>query len=72
MKLIRVARNAFEASLTISAEATSARTIGRPSSAYSAATRSPSASAKAPITTRSGCMKSRTAVPSARNSGFDT
>ena len=33
---------------------------------------SPSSSANAPITIRSGSMKSRTAVPSAVNSGFET
>ena len=69
---IFVARKAFEASLTISALGTSVRRIGHSKPSYSAATRSPSASRSAPITTRSGCMKSAIAVPSRRNSGFDT
>jgi hypothetical protein len=41
MNEIFVARNAFDASLIISALATSVRTIGAPSGLYSAATRSP-------------------------------
>ena len=72
MNETRVIRNAFAASLIISAEWTSARTIGASMPACSASTASPSASSKAPTTIRSGCMKSRTAVPSAVNSGFDT
>ena len=74
MKEILVARKAFEASFTISALATSVRTIGPPSGSYNAATRSPNAceSGSAPTTTRSGCMKSWIAAPSLRNSGFDT
>ena len=74
MNEIFVARKAFEASLIISALATSVRTIGAPSGSYSAATRSASdsESSSAPTTTRSGCMKSSTAVPSFRNSGFET
>ncbi len=43
MKEIFVARKAFEASLIISALATSVRTIGPPSGSYSAATRSTNA-----------------------------
>ena len=72
MKEIRVIRKAFAASLIISAELTSQRTIGPSIASYSAATASASASSSAPITIRSGFMKSRTALPSARNSGFDT
>ena len=72
MKLIRVIRNALAASLIISAEATSTSTIGASSGSYSAATAAASASVNAPTTTRSGFMKSRTAVPSERNSGFET
>ena len=49
MKLMRVIRNAFEASLTISAEATSMRTTGASMPSCSAATASPSASSNAPI-----------------------
>jgi hypothetical protein len=72
MKLILVARNAFAASLIISAEATLVRTTGASNPSYNAATRSPEASSSEPITIRSGCMKSSTALPSERNSGFDT
>ena len=74
MNEIFVARNAFEASLIISALATSARRMLAPSGAYSASTRSANSSERssAPITTRSGFMKSWTAVPSLRNSGFET
>ena len=72
MNEIRVIRNAFAASLIISAEFTSQRTIGAPSGSYSAATASPSAASNAPTTTRSGWRKSSTACPSARNSGFET
>ena len=71
MKLTRVMSAAFEASFTISADATSVRTTRASIPSWSAATTSASASSKAPITIRSGCMKSRTAVPSAVNSGFD-
>jgi hypothetical protein len=74
MKEILVARKAFEASLIISALGTSVRTIGPPSGAYSASTRSakPFEPSSAPTTTRSGCMKSATADPSFRNSGLET
>ena len=74
MNEILVARKALEASLIISALATSVRTIGPPSGSYSAATRSAKAAERssAPTTTRSGCMKSSTAEPSLRNSGLDT
>ena len=72
MKLIRVIRAAFAASLIISAEATSQRTTGASIPRWSSSTASPSASSKAPITIRSGCWKSRIAVPSAVNSGFET
>ena len=74
MNEIFVARKAFEASLTISAEATSVRTISPPSAGRASATSSAAHSepGSAPITTRSGCMKSATAVPSLRNSGQET
>ena len=74
MNEIFVARKAFEASLTISALATSVRTIG----AVERLVQRGDAVAEllrlgaAPTTTRSGCMKSSTAVPSLRNSGFET
>jgi hypothetical protein len=72
MNEIFVARNALDASLTISAERTSVRTSGASSGAYSSATASPAQSPSSPTTTRSGCRKSRTAEPSLRNSGQDT
>ena len=69
-----MARKAFEASLTISALATSVRTIGAAERLVKrrdavGTTAEPSA---APTTMRSGFMKSSTAVPSLRNSGFET
>ena len=72
MNEMRVISAAFAASLIISAEATSERTTGASIPSCSAATASPSASSNAPTTIRSGSMKSRTAVPSAVNSGFET
>ena len=54
------------------AEFTSQRTMGPSSPSYSVATDAASASSNAPTTMRSGFMKSRTARPSARNSGFET
>ena len=72
MNEMRVISAAFAASLIISAEATSERTIGASIPACRAAITSPAASSKAPITIRSGSMKSFTAVPSAVNSGFET
>ncbi len=72
MNEMRVIRAAFAASLIISADATSARTIGRLDARRGGlTTASASSSAKAPTTIRSGCMKSRTAVPSAVNSGLE-
>ncbi len=71
MNEILVARNAFEASLIISDEVTSVRTMFSAIGAYSSAMRSAIAGSSAPITTRSGSAKSRTAVPSRRNSGFE-
>ena len=73
MKEILVARNAFDASLIISAEATSVRTTGPSSSPYSFATASAAHGdcASEPTTTRSGFMKSATAEPSFRNSGLE-
>ena len=72
MKLIRVISAAFAASLIISAEATSQRTTGPSIPRCSASTASPSSSSKEPITIRSGCWKSRIALPSAVNSGLET
>ncbi len=71
MKEMRVIRAAFAASLIISADATSERTTGASIPRWSSSTASPSASSNAPTTIRSGSMKSRTAVPSAVNSGFE-
>ena len=71
MNEIRVISAAFAASLIISAEATSACTTGASIPRWSSSTASPSAASKAPITIRSGSMKSLTAVPSAVNSGFE-
>ena len=75
MKLILVARKALEASLIISALETSVRTIGASERLVDRRDRvAPPTrrSASAPITTRSGSMKSLTAVPSRRNSGQET
>ena len=72
MNEIRVISAAFAASLIISAEATSDRTTGASMPRWSPSTASPSASSNAPTTIRSGSMKSRTAVPSAVNSGLET
>jgi hypothetical protein len=72
MNEMRVISAAFAASFVISADATSARTIGASIAAWSSATASASAASKAPMTIRSGSMKSVIAVPSAVNSGFET
>ena len=72
MNEILVARNAFDAYLIISALAGSVRTTVAFRSVYSASTAAPSASSSAPITIRSGSMKSAMARPSRRNSGLDT
>ena len=72
MNEIRVTRAAFAASLIISADATSLRITGASMPACSSSITSPSAASNAPITIRSGCRKSFTAVPSAVNSGFET
>ena len=71
MKLIRVISAAFAASLIISADGTSQRTTGPSMPRCSSSTASPSSVSNDPITIRSGCWKSRMAVPSAVNSGFD-
>ena len=72
MNEILVARKAFEPYLIISADATSVRMTGASRSAYRSATAWPSASSDAPMTIRSGSMKSASARPSRRNSGFET
>ena len=72
MNEMRVTSAAFAASLIISADATSHRTTGASIPACSRSTTSPSSGWNDPITIRSGCRKSWTAVPSAVNSGFET
>ena len=71
MNEIRVTSAAFAASFTISADGTSQRTTGASMLSCSFAITSPSETSNAPMTIRSGSMKSRTAVPSAVNSGFE-
>ena len=71
-KLIFMARKPLAAYLIVSADAGSVIRIGVSIVAYSSATRSAAPRSALPITTRSGWRKSCTAVPSRRNSGFDT
>jgi hypothetical protein len=73
-KEIFAARKALEANLIISALVTSVSTSSPPSGSYTFATLSRAASSpgSAPITTLSGCRKSRIALPSLRNSGQET
>ena len=71
MKLIFVARNVFDAYLIISAVAGSVTISGAPSGRYSSVSKPAARSLAVPTTIRSGCMKSKTAVPSRRNSGFE-
>ena len=80
MKLIFVARNALEASLTISALDVGADELAAPappfsavsSGRYSSATASPAQSPSSPIDDAVGPRKSASAVPSLRNSGQET
>ena len=72
MNEIRVARNAFEAYLIISAVWRSVMRIVVSSLLYSAATALAARLLCEPSTSRSGCMKSWIALPSRRNSGFET
>src|SRR5688572_22270086 len=67
-----VARNALLAYLMVSADAASVIMIGARTPRYNEATLVAADWSSAPMTTRSGFMKSTTAVPSRRNSGFDT
>ena len=67
-----IARKQFAAYFISSADAASVSTVGAPSRAYSAATRSAASWLSEPTTIRSGPRKSLTAEPSRRNSGFDT
>ena len=74
MKLIFVARNALLAYLISSAVATLVMTNGtsiRFRGLYRSRRIAIASGSSAPITTRSGCRKSSTALPSRRNSGFD-
>src|SRR5215218_7954844 len=71
-KLILAARKALDAYLMVSADAGSVTIRGAARPRYSAATRMAAAWSSHPMTTRSGWRKSWTAVPSRRNSGFDT
>src|SRR5689334_1037145 len=68
---IFVARNTFDAYLIISADAASVTTSGAGTSRYRSDTRTATAVSSQPMTMRVGSRKSRTAVPSRRNSGFD-
>src|SRR5262245_17774606 len=71
MNEIFVARYAFDACLIISADAASVTTIGAGTPRYSSETRTATVASSQPMTMRCGWRKSRTAVPSRRNSGFD-
>ena len=75
MKVILVAKNAFAAYLVISAERSSMNIMGFPwrtNGAYNRFSISFAFSDSVPITTRSGFIKSSTATPSLKNSGFET
>ena len=75
MKLILVASMALAAYLVSSAERTSMTIIRsrlRVNGSYSARSNSVARGLAVPTTTRSGFMKSSTAAPSFKNSGFDT
>ena len=74
MNEIRVASIAFAAYFVISAEAMSITMSGLPvrtNGAYSSSITRAASSESTPTTTRSGFMKSSTAAPSLRNSGFE-
>ena len=71
-KLSLVARKALEAYLIVSAVAASVTMSGAWVDANSAPTRAAAAWSSPPTTIRSGCRASWMAVPSRRNSGFDT
>ena len=75
IKVILVAKNALAAYLVISAERSSIKIIGFPwrtNGAYNRFNISFALSDSVPITTRSGFIKSSTATPSLKNSGFET
>ncbi len=74
MNEIRVASIAFAAYLVISADRVSMKMSGLPvrtNGAYSSSRTVAASSESTPTTTRSGFMKSSTAAPSLRNSGFE-
>src|SRR5881396_3058450 len=74
MNEIRVASIAFAAYFVISADGTSMKMIGLPvrtNGAYSSPMTCAATWESTPTTTRSGFMKSSTAAPSFRNSGFE-
>ena len=71
-KLNLVAKKALDAYLIVSDVVASVTMSGAPVGAKSVPTAAAAAVSSAPTTMRSGCMLSRTAVPSRRNSGFDT
>ena len=72
MKLILVAKKAFEAYLMVSAVVGSVSTIEAPVAPKSSATAVAARGSVEPTTIRSGARLSATAVPSRRNSGFET
>src|SRR5207302_3121135 len=72
MNEILVAKNAFDAYLIISAVRRSVIITRQRSVRYSCATVSAAWRSVDPSTTRSGCMKSISALPSRRNSGLET
>ena len=70
-KLSRVAKNALAACLVSSAVGMSVTITGTPNTSYNSPRRRRTINSLAPIKMRSGWKKSRTALPSRRNSGFD-
>ena len=75
MKVILVAKNEFAAYFVNSADFSSMKYIGFPcrtNGRYKLSITFLARSSRVPITTRSGFMKSLTANPSLKNSGFET
>ena len=71
-KLSLVAKNALDAYLIVSDVVASVTMSGAPVEANSSPTAAAACVSSAPTTIRSGCRLSITAVPSRRNSGFET
>ena len=71
IKEIFVAKKAFAAYLIVSDDTGSEKITGASTPSYNAPTRAHTSCVSAPTTTRDGCKKSYTAVPSRKNSGFD-